>query len=232
MCGRYVSPETAAIEREFKVARVNSNPFPRRFNVAPTMVVPILRKRRDTGEVELTDARWGFIPSWWNKPKPPGHGFNARAEEAAVKPMWRDAFAGSRCLIPAVGWYEWRLAERADSETGEFTPYRQPHFIYRPDANLVCFGGLLSYRKEVSGDGYLTCAIVTRDAATSVRDIHDRMPVAVRERDFSEWLDRTLATPDRISEIIAGAQTDFAHHPVTTRLNAAKTDEPEFVHPL
>jgi hypothetical protein len=27
------------------------------------------------------------------------------------------------------------------------------------------------------------------------------------------------------------AQSAFVHHPVTTRLNAAKTDEPEFANP-
>jgi hypothetical protein len=28
------------------------------------------------------------------------------------------------------------------------------------------------------------------------------------------------------------AQSDFAHHPVTTRLNSAKADDEEFVKPL
>jgi hypothetical protein len=31
MCGRYVSPDTAAIERQWQIGRRNSNPFPRRF---------------------------------------------------------------------------------------------------------------------------------------------------------------------------------------------------------
>jgi putative SOS response-associated peptidase YedK len=44
MCARYVSPDTAAIERAFHIGRANSNPFPRRFNVAPTMTVPIVRR--------------------------------------------------------------------------------------------------------------------------------------------------------------------------------------------
>ena len=35
MCGRYVTPDTAAIERQWQIGRRNSNPFPRRFNAAP-----------------------------------------------------------------------------------------------------------------------------------------------------------------------------------------------------
>jgi putative SOS response-associated peptidase YedK len=31
-------------------------------------------------------ARWGLIPFWWKKPKPPGRTHNARAKEAATKP--------------------------------------------------------------------------------------------------------------------------------------------------
>lgn len=43
MCGRYVSPDTAAIERQWHIGRTNSNPFRRRYNVSPTSNVPILR---------------------------------------------------------------------------------------------------------------------------------------------------------------------------------------------
>jgi len=43
MCGRYMSPDQAAIERPWHIGRQNSNPFKRRYNVAPTQAVPALR---------------------------------------------------------------------------------------------------------------------------------------------------------------------------------------------
>jgi putative SOS response-associated peptidase YedK len=49
MCGRYVSPDTAAIERAFHIGRTSSNPFPRRFNVAPTTNIPIILRAADAG---------------------------------------------------------------------------------------------------------------------------------------------------------------------------------------
>lgn len=46
-------------------------------------------KRR---EPELIGARWGLIPSRWKDKKPPQSTFNARSEEAAAKPMWRQPY--------------------------------------------------------------------------------------------------------------------------------------------
>jgi hypothetical protein len=51
MCGRYVSPEEAEIERFWHIGRHNIKPFGRRFNVSPTSMIPILRLDRSTGEI-------------------------------------------------------------------------------------------------------------------------------------------------------------------------------------
>ena len=73
MCGRYVSPEEAAIEREWNRVRIR-NPLGldrTNWNVAPTQRVPALRRIEDEsgagaaqGGDELVALRWGLIPSW------------------------------------------------------------------------------------------------------------------------------------------------------------------------
>ena len=223
MCGRYVSPDTASIERAWQVGRTTSNPFARRFNVAPTMSIPVLRG--NAGALVLLEARWGFIPPWWKQPKPPAHCFNARSEEVATKPMWREAYSQARCLVPAEGWYEWSGADRIDGETGEVRSYRQPHFIFRPDRRPLCFAGLMSLWKVDGQVPRITCAILTRAAAPSVSGVHDRMPVVLPESAFSRWLDPALRVPMEINEVLAGAENEFAHHKVSPRLNAAKNDD-------
>ena len=126
MCGRFVSPEERALERAFNLGRRdNPNPFPRRFNVCPTDTIPFLRMPSSSDQLELATARWGLVPHWWKEAKPPRASFNARLEEAADKPMWRDAFARARCLVPAEGWYEWRAVERVDPATGEIVPAKR-----------------------------------------------------------------------------------------------------------
>ena len=133
MCGRYVSPDEAAIERFWKLSQAQiRDPLNQRFNVSPTALVPILRLD-DAGSLELVAARWGLIPFWWKAAKPPRLTFNARSEEAAVKPMWRHPAAKARCLMPARGWYEWKEVERIDPSIGEVKKAKQPYFIHRQD---------------------------------------------------------------------------------------------------
>lgn len=192
------------------------------------MPIQVLRGNPATGALELVDARWGFIPGWWKEAKPPASSHNARSEEAAAKPMWRTAFARSRCLVPAAGWYEWRQAERPDLETGEIKPYKQPHFIYRADRGLLCFGGLMSLVVK-DGVKQLTVAVLTREAAPSVADVHDRMPVVIQDAIFARWLNAEIQQADQVAMMVRNAMSDFKHHMVNTRLNAAREDDEHLI---
>src|SRR5687767_3788927 len=75
MCGRYVTPSQAAIERAWDLrgalsARASHELFAKAFDNAdasPTQRVPLLRViRNSNGQKELIDARWGLIPHWAN----------------------------------------------------------------------------------------------------------------------------------------------------------------------
>ena len=105
MCGRFVSREQAAIEREYNIRVLN--PFERVYNAAPSMQLPVIRRAAGDALEALT-MRWGLIPGWWSQASLPTSTINARSEEAATKPMWRNAVRQSRCLVPALGWYEWK----------------------------------------------------------------------------------------------------------------------------
>jgi len=233
MCGRYVSPDTAAIERAWHIGRHNSNPVRRRYNVLPTTEVPILRRATDANEIELTEARWGLIPHWWSNPKLPTSTINARSEEAAAKPMWRQPYRNARCLIPAMGWYEWKPLERTDPVTGELTAYKQPFYLRIERDGPVCFAGLMSTWTPEGGAPRLTCAILTRAPSPSAAEIHDRMPVILPEAAHREWLDPEMKDAGKIGEIIRlTAMGDVKHFPVSTRLNSARSDDEDLVKPI
>lgn len=211
MCGRYVSPDTAAIEAQWRLGRSNSQPFPRRFNVAPAAEVPILHSVED-GSLALAPARWGLVPHWWRESKPPRHSHNARLEEAAGKPLWRDAMRRSRCLVPAVGWYEWREADR------------QPYYLARSDARLIALAGLMArWTDPATGESLLSCAVLTTQAAGPLQVVHDRMPVA-------------LEGPQAERAWLAGGQLGptaeaIKFHAVRKLVNSSRAEGPELIEP-
>jgi len=231
MCGRYVSPEEAEIERAWHIGRHNSNPFQRRFNVSPTQIIPILRLDRDTGEIELVNARWGLIPTWWKDAKPPRMSHNARSEEAAAKPMWKGPLARSRCLIPAVGWYEWKAVEKADPSTGEIKTIKQPHFFHLPDNRLFSFAGMMATCKAPDQDApQLSCTILSQASVGPAAEVHERMPVILTCEAEKHWLDPALTDPaEALAMACKSAIVEIAHYPVSLRVNASANEGADLI---
>jgi len=213
MCGRYVSPDQASIERAWQIRRSSGLDFPRRFNVQPTSDVPLLLL--DSGELALVAARWGLIPHWWKQEKPPAFTINARLEEAAGKPMWRDPMRRSRCLLPAEGWYEWQ----------ELTGGKQPYYLHRTDGRPLCFAGLMSLWQDK-----LSCAILTKAAEGPVAGVHDRMPVVLPDEAHAGWLDPALKDASAYARAHAQSRA-FTHYAVSKRVNNARNEGPELLEP-
>ncbi len=221
MCGRYVSPDQAAMERVWQIGARNWPAWiRRRFNVAPTSTVPIL-VLDGTGALQVLPARWGLIPAWWKKATPPSLTFNARSEEAAAKPTWRDSLRHHRCLMPAEGWYEWNEGEPVRSPTGR--QVHQPYFIHGPDRPVIAFAGLWATWTAPSGDTVVSCALLSREASPAIHAIHHRMPVVLAPDQHVEWLNpATGATA--VAAIIDHAQEDLVGHRVSLRVNSPRND--------
>lgn len=223
-------PDQAALERGWHIGRSDGNPFERRFNVAPTMRVPMLRWDAAQRGFELSHAWWGFVPVWWKDAKPPRNTINARTEDIHSKPMWRTAFRHARCLLPAVGWYEWQARERADPDTGEIQTYKQPCFIRPLDGRLIAFAGIFSPRAGRDGESGASCAILTRASEGAIAPVHDRMPVVLDEAGVEAWLDPAVADPAPV--IARHARSDFTFHFVSTRVNQRGAEGEALIEPV
>ena len=117
--------------------------------------------------------RWGLVPHWAKDPAVGAKMNNARAETVAEKPSFREAYRKRRCLIPANGFYEWKL------ESGR----KQPYYIYPNRGELFAFAGLWEQRNDLQ-----TCCIITTEANAKMASVHDRMPVIVSPQEYSNWL--------------------------------------------
>jgi putative SOS response-associated peptidase YedK len=134
MCGRYeVHTPVEEIARRFE-ARLTPDAagLQPRYNVAPTLAVPVVRENAD-GRV-LEAMTWGLVPSW-AKVASGAKPINARAETVFDKPMFRNAIRRRRCLIPVDGFYEW--------QTGPLR--KQPYHVGMIDDALFAFAGIWEY---------------------------------------------------------------------------------------
>jgi len=100
--------------------------FRPRYNVAPTQLHPVLRQLRD--HANLSFASWGVLARGTGKPL----AVNARAETVSTRPAFKDAFATRRCVVPADGFFEWKVGPDG----------RQPLWFHRPDGKLILLAGL------------------------------------------------------------------------------------------
>lgn len=220
MCGRYVSPHNAAIERHWRIGRDNSNPFGARYNAAPTQLLPIHRNHPARGP-ELALLRWGLIPSWAKDASIGARLINARADTVAAKPSFRAAFKRRRCLVPMMGFYEWQKAGAR----------KVPHYIHLPAAELFAVAGLYEYWAGTDGaDSIESYAIITTDANAVVATVHDRMPVILPERHYEEWLDPGNERADALQDLLRPYPADgMRAFPVSTRVNNVKNDDPALI---
>ena len=77
-----------------------------------------------------------------------------------------------------------------------------------------------------------SCSILTTNANSLLADIHDRMPVILRQENYDSWLDPSFKDVKALAKVLvpfdAGKMRRF---PVSTRINSVTNDDPECVVP-
>jgi len=224
MCGRYsltTAPE--ALRQLFNFDNM-PNLAPR-YNIAPTQDVPVIRPAGRGGEDVngrgLAMMRWGLVPSWSKEIGRSAPMINARAETIAEKPSFRAAFQSRKCLVPADGFYEWRL------ENGKKQPFR----IGMNGGAPFAFAGLWERWASPEGDEINSVAIVTTEANEKLRPIHARMPVILDHNDYDQWLGETTETTAQ-TLLRPYPPGDMAFYRVGLRVNSVRHDDIECISPL
>ena len=221
MCGRYDNLIAREAYRSiFRAERLPASNYPPRYNIAPTDQIPIVRVDPRDGERELAMARWGLIPGWMReKPKIPH--INARAETVQRLPLFREAFAKRRCLIPATGFFEWQKV--ADG--------KQPWRFVRKDLEPFAFAGIWEFAR-LGGEDVLSACIIVGEPNPLVAGVHDRMPVMLMPEDYDRWLDSDRAAEEARALLKPYDEALMRAYPVSRVVNSVKNDTPECVEPL
>lgn len=237
MCGRYVSVQSDAdLTEEFDVDAIVGEEVTPSWNVAPTDPVRIVVQRSPhvsdaeagTPVRQLRTARWGLVPSWSRDAKGGARMINARIETVTSKPAFRKAAASRRCLIPALGYYEWQQA------SGRKIPY----FLHDPHSAPLAFAGLYELWRDPSradddpARWLWTCTIVTQQASDLIGDIHDRNPVVVPAPMRAAWLDCSSADVDVAAELLQRIpEAHLEPYVVSAEVGNVRNNGPQLIEP-
>lgn len=151
---------------------------PEQLRQAPDPEVIHLIRRTDPAPVllasgEFVTMRWGFQRSGLGP-------VNNTRSDRLDRPMWREAMAKRRCLIPLLSFYEW---------TGP-RGRKQTHLFHHPDQKWLHAAGIWE-----ESDEFGPCfSMLTTDANAVVAPIHHRMPALLTEAEQETYLTEGLAT--------------------------------------
>jgi putative SOS response-associated peptidase YedK len=222
MCGRYAL--YGPISRNRDHFQVDDWPdFPDRYNIAPSLSVPVIRQAPD-GRRVADLLRWGLIPNWAKDPSIGAKLNNARSESVAEKPSFRSAYRRRRCIVPASGFYEWQAVP---GQT-----WKQPWYIHLKADEPMAMGGLWeSWTDPASGEILRTFCVITTAANEIMAPIHDRMPVILRPADWVAWLAPGSAM-EQVAPLVVPAPADSMEAwAVSRKVSSAREEGPELIEP-
>lgn len=185
MCGRYVLYS----EKDEKAIKAIVDEVNRKYqtsikkgDIYPTDLAPVYMASPNDSEIELKLMRWGYHRDFGKKTLL----INARSETVLEKASFRDDFLNRRCLIPAVGFYEWNQ--------------KKEKFRFVGIDDLIYLGGF--YHPSI--EGAETFLIMTKEPVALVAEIHDRMPVIIPQNKAGDFLHSTetalkLMSEDRVT---------------------------------
>ncbi len=180
MCGRFANAVPPAVLAEhFKLASEAN--YHVSWNIAPSNKICSITAN-EQGLRSLRTQRWGLTPSWSNKMIS-----NARGETVALKPLFSAAFKARRCIIPASGFYEWKIEGKL----------KLPFYMSFKLGNPMALAGIW----ETWGDTE-SCCIITTSPNSLMEPIHDRMPVILDAENWEQWLSHEERSVENLLPLI------------------------------
>jgi len=220
MCGRFTlhTPELR-IREAFNLDASASLGLQPRYNIAPSQPVPIIRDT-DSGR-EMVMARWGLIPHWSKEAKTKYSTINARIETVAEKPTYRTPFKHRRCLIPADGFYEWKVIDGR----------KVPHHIRMKDGGPFALAGLWD-RWEGDGESLESCSIIVMPANEVMKPLHERMPAIISPAHYDLWLDSRITDKAEImNQLNSAPSSQLVTYAISPWVNSPKHDDVRCITP-
>lgn len=224
MCGRFARKSTQEVLANWFGVELEDLPwFAPTYNVAPQSVQLVVRLNRDSGHREFAQMRWGLVPFWAKDARFGYSTINARAEEVASKPAYREALKKRRCLIPADAFYEW---QRIDKRT------KHPFAFALKSGSPYAMAGLWErwQSKDAAQPETLeTFTILTTDPNQLMEPVHNRMPVILSPADYDRWLDPGDPARPPVDLLRPFPAEEMRCWPVSDRVGNVRNNDPQLL---
>jgi putative SOS response-associated peptidase YedK len=223
MCGRYTLVNLAQLVDLFPWITEPPVEIAPRYNIAPTQ--PILAIPNDRPD-QYDHFFWGLVPSWAKDPTIGSKMINARCETLAEKNAFKNAYRRRRCLIPADGFYEWKLNPDGKS--------KQPMYVRLKSRRPFALAGLWENWQDAKGNELRSATIITTRPNALTKTLHDRMPVILAETDFKRWLDSSdHADPcDQDDLLVPYPAEEMEMYPVSRQVNSPRNEGAALIAPV
>jgi putative SOS response-associated peptidase YedK len=215
MCGRYVLHRPADELRAIFASMGEIPNFAPSWNVAPTQSAPVLRVA-PSGERRFDLLQWGLVPHFTSDLAAARRPINARSETAATMPMFRDALARRRCLVPADAFYEWAGEGRA----------KRAYAAQRADGAPMALAGLWEGWRDADGNVLRSFTILTTQACAALAHLHHRMAVVLETADWGVWLGETAGDP---VSLLRPSDAAFSVWQVSARVGNVRNNDAELL---
>jgi len=174
-------------------------------NLAPRRWLSILRREAD--DTVLRNAFWGLTPSWLQVLDHAPH--CARVESLDERPMFRQALAERRCVVPVTGVFIWQAGLRG----------KQPYLVTRTDRAPLLLAGLWSQYSLDSGEPRDSFALITVPTSEFIAPLTDRLPAILAPERLEAWLDPRTG-PEQLRGSLEPAPRELlGAFPVSKRVN-------------
>ena len=193
MCGRYVvtNPVSKTSKLVKSAIQVEDD---ENYNAHPYQKLPVIKKYKNGNTLEK--LKWGLIPSWARE-KNFKSLINARLETINEKMSFKKLIKIFRCVTVMDGFYEWK---RKDNE-------KIPYYFTRQDKEPIFIAGI--YEND-------QFCLITEEASENIREIHNRQPVIINQKDINRYLNLELSGSNFLKEC---KKPDIIFHQISKDVN-------------
>lgn len=213
MCGRVILTLSAkmieAILNDTYGVQLSIDDFIPRYNITPGQTVLSIIEHKSVKRAGF--MKWQYVPDYAESIKDGFKFINARSETVFEKISYKDSFYNRRCIVLCDGFYEWKR------------PDKLPYFFHH-NRELFAIAGI--WKKYNDHYGF---SVITTEANDVMKPIHHRMPVIIKEKDISKWLNPETDLITLKSMMRPVEDAFFTCYPVSQYVNNSRNDGPNCI---